>query len=54
MTGKYWTLIQIEEEIDRGPHLSALQPVAMKILAEEVASKDKNVQYKVVLWDNIK
>ena len=34
--------------------MSALQPVAMKILAEEVASKYKKVQYKVVLWDNIK
>ena len=34
--------------------MSALQPVAMKILAGEVAVKDKKVQYKVFLWDNIK
>ena len=33
MTGKPWNLIQMEEEIDRGTHVSALQPVATKILA---------------------
>ena len=32
----------------------ALQPVAIKILAEELAAKDKKGQFKVVLWDIIK
>ena len=39
MTGKPWTLNKIEEAIYRGPHMSALQPVAMKIMAEDVAAK---------------
>ena len=33
--------------------MSALQPMAMKILAEDVAAKEKNGQCKVILWDNI-
>ena len=37
MTGKPWILIQMEKVIYWGPHVSALQPVAIKILAEEVA-----------------
>ena len=44
----------MEEAIDRGPHMFALQPVAMKIMAEEVASKYMKGQCKVVLWDSIK
>ena len=39
MIGKPWTLNQMEETLGRGPQVSALQPVTMKILAEEVASK---------------
>ena len=31
MTGKPWTLSQMEDAIDRGPHVSVLQPVAMKL-----------------------
>ena len=54
MTGKPWTLSQMEEAIDQGPHVSTLQPAAAKILEEEVAAKDKKGQCKVVLWDNIK
>ena len=34
--------------------MSVLQPVAMKILTEEVTAKDKKGQRKVVLWDSIK
>ena len=54
MKRKPWTLNQIKEAIDREPHVSALQPAAMKILAGEVAEKEKKGQYKVVLWDSIK
>ena len=39
MTRRLWDLNQMEEAIDREPHVSALQPVAMKILTEEVAAK---------------
>ena len=34
--------------------MSALQLVAIKILDEEVVAKEKKVQCRVVLWDNIK
>ena len=34
--------------------MSALQSLEIKILAEEVAAKDKKGQCKVVLWGNIK
>ena len=34
--------------------MSALQPVAMKILAEKFAVKDKKGQCKVLLWDSTK
>ena len=47
-------MIQMEEAINRGPHVSALQPVEMKIIAEEVAAKEKKGKCKVFLWDNIK
>ena len=54
MTGKPWTLNQMEEEIYRGPHVSVLQSVAMKILVDDVAVKEKKVQCKVFMWDSIK
>ena len=41
MTRKPWTFNQMEKAIDLGPHVSALQPVAMEILAEEVATNNK-------------
>ena len=34
--------------------MSALQPVATKILVEEVAEKENKGQCKLLLWDNIK
>ena len=50
MTGKPWTLNQMEEAIDRGSHVSALQRVVTEILDEEVAAKEKKGQCKVVLF----
>ena len=41
MTGKPWTLNQMEKAIDQEPHVSTLQPVAMEILTEEVATNNK-------------
>ena len=54
MTGTPWTRDQIEQAVHRGPHVSAMLPEAMKILAEEVRAKEKKGQCKVVLWDDIK
>ena len=54
MTGKPWTLNQMEEAIDRGLHVSTLQRVVTEILDEEVAAKEKKGQCKVVLWGSIK
>ena len=54
MTGKLWTLNQMEEAIDRGLHVSTLQPVAMKITSEEVEAKENKGQCKVVFWNSIK
>ena len=53
-TGKPGTLSQMEEAIDQGPPVSALQTAEMKILVEEVVAKDKKGKFKVVLWDNIR
>ena len=44
----------MEDVIYQGPHVSVLQPVATKILTEEVTAKEKKGQRKVVLWDSIK
>jgi hypothetical protein len=53
-TGKPWTFDQMEEAIERGPHVSALNEVAMKILQDEVKMKAKQGQCRVVLWEDIK
>jgi uncharacterized protein YeeX (DUF496 family) len=44
----------MQAAIDRGPHVSALVPEAMKQLQLEVNDKVRKGQAKVVLWDNIK
>ena len=41
LTGKPWTVSQIEEVIHQGPHVLVLQTEAMQILAEEVEAKGK-------------
>eukprot|EP00956_Cyclotella_meneghiniana_P034528 scaffold105814_cov64-Cyclotella_meneghiniana.AAC.1 len=53
-TGKDWTKEQIWEAVERGPHVSALDPKAIEQLKGEIAGKVKEGQCKVVLWDDVK
>jgi hypothetical protein len=53
-TGKEWTKAQMWAAVERGPHVSALKPDAIKQLKTEIADKVKVGQCKVVLWDDIK
>ena len=53
-TGKPWTKQQIQEAIERGPHVSAMAPDAMAQLKEEVLDKVKQGQARLVEWDSIK
>jgi hypothetical protein len=53
-TGRPWTRDEMQAAIDRGPHISAMDPDAIKQLATEVAEKVKKGQAKLVLWDDIK
>ena len=53
-TGKPWTVVEMQEAIDRGPHKSALVPEAIDQLAGEIEEKVRNGQCKVVEWDSIK
>jgi hypothetical protein len=42
------------EAVERGPHVSALDPAAIEQLETEIAEKVKVGQCKVILWDDIK
>ena len=53
-TGKQWTPSQMQAAIDRGPHISALDPNAITQLHEEVQQKVANGQARIVNWDDIK
>ena len=53
-TGAPWTKEQMQEAIDRGPHETALDPLAIEQLAKELEAKVEKGQCKVVLWDDIK
>ena len=53
-TGRDWTVQEMQEAIDKGPHVSALVPEAMEQLAKEVAAKEKKGQCRLVPWDSIK
>jgi hypothetical protein len=53
-TGKPWSREEMQAAIDRGPHISAMDPDAMKQLATEVEEKVKKGQARLVLWDDIK
>jgi hypothetical protein len=53
-TGRNWSKEQIWAAVERGPHVSALNPDAIKQLKGEIADKVKVGQCKVVLWDDIK
>ena len=53
-TGKPWTTEEVTAAIERGPHISALEPDAIDQLAEEIKVKVAEGQCKVVLWEDIK
>ena len=53
-TGKPWTKEEIWAAVERGPHVSALEPDAIEQLEGEIPEKVKAGQCKVVLWDDIK
>jgi hypothetical protein len=53
-TGKPWTKEEIQAAIDRGPHVSAMDPEAMEQLQQEVHEKVKKGQARLVLGDEIK
>ena len=53
-TGKPWTTVEMQAAIDRGPHISAMDPDAMEQLQAEVEEKVANGQARLVLWDDIK
>jgi hypothetical protein len=53
-TGKPWTNKQMWAAVERGPHVSALDPVAIAQLKGEIAEKVQVGQCKVVEWDSIK
>jgi hypothetical protein len=53
-TGKNWSKEQKWAAVERGPHVSALNPDAIKQLKTEIADKVKVGQCKVVLWDDNK
>ena len=54
MTGRPWTLDEMEAAIARGPHKSAMTPEAMNHFASEVAEKVKAGQARTVLWEDIR
>jgi hypothetical protein len=53
-TGRPWTKEEMQAAIDRGPHVSALDPEAIEQLQQEVQDKVKKGQARLVLWDEIK
>ena len=48
-TGNNWSMDNLEEAINVGPHVSALNPEAMEQLQSEVEEKEAQGQAKVVL-----
>ena len=53
-TGPRWTMEQIKTALERGPHLSAMKPDAMRAFKDEVASKLENNQVRIISWDDVK
>jgi len=53
-TGQPWSRKTMQAAIDRGPHISVLEPAAIIQLQEEVQGKIKAKQARLIKWDNIK
>ena len=54
MTGRPWTIDEMEAAIVRGPHKSAQSPEAMAHFASEVEEKVKAGQARTVRWEDIR
>jgi hypothetical protein len=52
-TGKEWTLSEITQAVERGPHQSALSPEAIKHFNIEANKKVSKGQTRLVAWDTI-
>ncbi len=52
--GQPWTILQMQEAVDQGPHWSALSDEAIAHFQAEVAKKVKMGQATLVAWDSIK
>jgi hypothetical protein len=53
-TGQPWTKEMITAAVERGPHVSALDPAAIQQLKAEIEDKVRVGQCRVLLWDEIK
>ena len=53
-TGQAWAQETIIQAVERGPHISAMEPDAMMAFRTEVAEKIEKGQAKIVRWDDIK
>ena len=53
-TGRHWTKEEMQAAIDRGNHISARQPEAVKAYQAEIQEKIEKKQAKIILWDDIK
>ena len=53
MTGRPWTIVELQAAVARGPHKSALSEEAMAHFAAEVAEKVAAGQARTVLWEDI-
>jgi hypothetical protein len=54
LTGKPWTILEMQEAIDRGPHRMALSEEAIAHFKAEIDNKVLQSQAKVIAWDSIK
>lgn len=52
--GEPWSKQHIIKALQRGPHISAKQPIAAKCLREETTEKIKGGYAKIVKWKDIK
>jgi hypothetical protein len=53
-SGKLWTKQQMTAAVERGPHMSALDPAAIEAHLVDVKEKVANKQCHDVLWNDIK
>lgn len=52
--GRHWTISEMEEAIEKGPHVSAMDPEAMQQYQDEVKTKLEKGKVQLIAWDSIK